>query len=198
MFCPLTSHVRDDIPHRTQKQVSVEKVIIWGLGRGRVFFPPSVKLKEVPGERKAAAAARIKRHLFEPNLIFYFQQPKKPSLHYRPSDIQQRTTHTHKPNNKQNCTERRMFFSPSKVKCCEPYNSNFNLPLKYSCGYPSHCSGSKGTPKVTVAQLFLMAIHFKGIGLQIYLQVLRIDWKNVWGIKAQLTSQIKHDMSFWQ
>lgn len=76
---PLTSHPRDDIPHRTQKQINVEKVIMWGLGEE--FFPPSVKLKEVLGERKPAAAARIKRQLFEPNLIFYFQQPKKPLVH---------------------------------------------------------------------------------------------------------------------
>jgi len=45
------------------------------LGEG--LFSLSVKLKEVPGERKPAASARIKRQLFEPNLIFYFQQPKK-------------------------------------------------------------------------------------------------------------------------
>lgn len=37
---------------------------------GRRVFSTSVKLKEVPGERKPAAAARIKRQLFEPNLIF--------------------------------------------------------------------------------------------------------------------------------
>lgn len=78
MLHPLTSHPRADSPHRTQKQINVEKVILWSLGEE--IFPPSVKLKEVAGERKPTAAARIKRQLFEPNLIFYFQQPKKPSV----------------------------------------------------------------------------------------------------------------------
>lgn len=61
VFQPLTSHTGDNIPHRTQKHESVEKVITGGLGGERFLPPLNVKLKEVPGERKPAAAARIKR-----------------------------------------------------------------------------------------------------------------------------------------
>lgn len=56
---PLTPHPKDDMPHRTQKQTNVEKVIIWDLGEDT--FPPLCQVKQGSRWEEASCSCQDKK-----------------------------------------------------------------------------------------------------------------------------------------